>query len=325
MTDQGQAARTPTGLQPQHRGAWPASWRSPASQWSPPPMPGTPSPTLPPPSSPFGMIPAALVHRAAARPRREPLASTIAMLPDPSRTTLTPASGPPARATRNPNSRGGGLPDGDGYISTWCCWAKPVGARLLRRARRRDARTRHAATNQDHDPGPRRDEGARVEAVLAGRSTAEWVARFGDNADRAGPIYSSSGCSGDPRSATWGRVNHPEMEQPGRHESHGGLPGRAGGAPRAPLAAPRRSWGRRTPKCWELGLDRGRSTAWPRWAPSLRAAAGQRAGSLDPDGLGGLQRWPLACSRALFGRCRSSMIFEADERLALWPAQYGNS
>ena len=97
---------------------------------------------------------------------------------------------------------------------------------------------------------------ARVETVLAGQSTAEWVARFEKAQIAAGPIYEFDEVFEDPQVRHLGMVA--EMEQPGYGTVRMvGFPGRAGGTP-ARISRPAPLLGQHTAEVLgELGLDRG--------------------------------------------------------------------
>jgi crotonobetainyl-CoA:carnitine CoA-transferase CaiB-like acyl-CoA transferase len=97
---------------------------------------------------------------------------------------------------------------------------------------------------------------ARVEAVLAGASTAEWVERFEAASIAAGPIYEFDQVFEDPQVRHLGLVT--EVEQPGYGRVRMlGLPFKAGAAPSG-IRRPAPRLGEHTAELLEeLGWPRG--------------------------------------------------------------------
>jgi crotonobetainyl-CoA:carnitine CoA-transferase CaiB-like acyl-CoA transferase len=208
----------------------------------------------------FGMVQAALVHRARGGRGQHLdvnlLASTIAMLPDPVAHYFDSGKRPAREGNRNPNlTPAEAYQTADGYLNVvllspdqWERFCGVLGDETLRTAPR-------FATNQDR-LAHHAEMKARVEAVLAGRSTAEWVARFENAQIAAGPIYEFDEVFEDPQVRHLGVIA--EMEQPGYGTVRMvGFPVRAGGTP-ARLSRPAPFLGQHTAEVLgELGLDRG--------------------------------------------------------------------
>jgi crotonobetainyl-CoA:carnitine CoA-transferase CaiB-like acyl-CoA transferase len=208
----------------------------------------------------FGMVQAALVHRARGGRGQHLdvnlLASTIAMLPDPVAHYFDSGKRPTREGNRNPNlTPAEAYQTADGYLNVvllspdqWERFCGVLGDETLRSAPR-------FATNQDR-LAHHAEMKARVETVLAGRSTAEWVARFENAQIAAGPIYEFDEVFEDPQVRHLGLVA--EMEQPGYGTVRMvGFPVRAGGTP-ARLSRPAPLLGQHTAEVLgELGLDGG--------------------------------------------------------------------
>jgi crotonobetainyl-CoA:carnitine CoA-transferase CaiB-like acyl-CoA transferase len=165
----------------------------------------------------FGMVQAALVHRGRTGRGQHLdvnlLASTIGMLPDPVAHFFESGTRPTREGNRNPNlTPAEAYRTGDGYLNVvvlspdqWERFCAVVGDPVLRSDPR-------FATNPER-LAHHTELKARVEAVLAGDSTAEWVARFEKAQIAAGPIYEFDEVFQDPQVRHLGVVA--EMDQPG--------------------------------------------------------------------------------------------------------------
>ncbi len=165
----------------------------------------------------FGGVNAALVHRFRAGEGQHLdvslLASTLALLPDPVAHYFQSGVRPPRLGNRNPNlTPAEAFPTADGYLTVvlmnpdqWDRFCRVLGDEVLRREPRFATNTERLA---HHD-----ELRARVEAALAGATTAEWVARFEAASIAAGPIYEFDEVFQDPQVRHLGLVT--ELEQPG--------------------------------------------------------------------------------------------------------------
>jgi crotonobetainyl-CoA:carnitine CoA-transferase CaiB-like acyl-CoA transferase len=165
----------------------------------------------------FGMVQAALVHRGRTGRGQHLdvnlLASTIGMLPDPVAHFFESGTRPTREGNRNPNlTPAEAYRTGDGYLNVvvlspdqWERFCAVVGDPVLRSDPR-------FATNPER-LAHHAELKARVEAVLTGDSTAEWVARFEKAQIAAGPIYEFDEVFQDPQVRHLGVVA--EMDQPG--------------------------------------------------------------------------------------------------------------
>ena len=165
----------------------------------------------------FGMVQAALVHRARTGRGQHLdvslLASTIAMLPDPVAHYFDSGKRPTREGNRNPNlTPAEAYRTGDGYLNVvllspdqWERFSGVLGDPVLRDDPR-------FATNQER-LAHHAEMKARVEAVLATDTTAEWVARFEEAQIAAGPIYEFDEVFEDPQVKHLGLVA--QVEQPG--------------------------------------------------------------------------------------------------------------
>jgi len=165
----------------------------------------------------FGMVQAALVHRARTGRGQHLdvslLASTIAMLPDPVAHYFDSGKRPTREGNRNPNlTPAEAYRTGDGYLNVvllspdqWGRFTGVLGDPVLRDDPR-------FATNQER-LAHHAEMKARVEAVLATDTTAEWVARFEKAQIAAGPIYEFDEVFEDPQVKHLGLVAR--VEQPG--------------------------------------------------------------------------------------------------------------
>lgn len=165
----------------------------------------------------FGMVQAALVHRGRTGRGQHLdvnlLASTLGMLPDPVAHFFDSGKRPTREGNRNPNlTPAEAYRTGDGYLNVvvlspdqWERFCSVIGDPVLRD----DPRFATNAQRLAHHAETK----ARVEAVLAGDSTAQWVARFEKAQIAAGPIYEFDEVFDDPQVRHLGVVA--EMEQPG--------------------------------------------------------------------------------------------------------------
>jgi crotonobetainyl-CoA:carnitine CoA-transferase CaiB-like acyl-CoA transferase len=141
------------------------------------------------------------------------LASTIGMLPDPVAHYFDSGKRPGREGNRNPHlTPAEAYKTKDGYLNVvllspdqWERFCGVVGDPALRSDRRfatnAERLTHHAEMK------------ARVEAILATDSTAEWVARFEKAQIAAGPIYEFDEVFEDPQARHLGVIA--EMAQPG--------------------------------------------------------------------------------------------------------------
>jgi crotonobetainyl-CoA:carnitine CoA-transferase CaiB-like acyl-CoA transferase len=165
----------------------------------------------------FGMVQAALVYRARTGRGQHLdvslLASTLAMLPDPIAHYFDSGKRPAREGNRNPNlTPAEAYRTGDGYLNVvllspdqWDRFCGVLGDPVLRSDPR-------FATNQQR-LAHHAEMKARVEAVLATDSTAEWVARFEKAQIAAGPIYEFDEVFADPQVKHLGLIA--QVEQPG--------------------------------------------------------------------------------------------------------------
>ena len=165
----------------------------------------------------FGAVNAALVHRARTGDGQHLdvslLASTLALLPDPVAHYFDSGTRPTRVGNRNPNlTPAEAFYTKDGWLQVvvmnpdqYDRFCRTLGDETLRtdpRFATNDARLVH------HD-----ELKARVEAALAGATTAEWVGRFEAAQVAAGPIHEFDEVFGDPQVKHLGLVA--EIEQPG--------------------------------------------------------------------------------------------------------------
>jgi crotonobetainyl-CoA:carnitine CoA-transferase CaiB-like acyl-CoA transferase len=207
----------------------------------------------------FGAVTAALVHRFRTGEGQHLdvslLASTLGLLPDPIAQYLESGVRPTRRGNRNPAlTPAEAFSTRDGYIivvvfnpKQWDRFCRVLGDEELRTAPR-------FATNADRLAN-HTEMTARIEAVLAGADTADWVARFEKAQVAAGPIYEFDEVFEDPQVGHLGLVM--ELEQPG----HGtfrmlGFPFQASATP-AEIRRPAPLLGQHTAEVLEeLGLSR---------------------------------------------------------------------
>jgi crotonobetainyl-CoA:carnitine CoA-transferase CaiB-like acyl-CoA transferase len=165
----------------------------------------------------FGAVNAALVHRARTGDGQHLdvslLASTLALLPDPVAHYFDSGTRPTRVGNRNPNlTPAEAFHTKDGWLQVvvmnpdqYDRFCRTLGDETLRTDPR-------FATNDarlvNHD-----ELKARVEAALAGATTAEWVGRFEAAQVAAGPIYEFDEVFEDPQVKHLGLVA--EVEQPG--------------------------------------------------------------------------------------------------------------
>jgi crotonobetainyl-CoA:carnitine CoA-transferase CaiB-like acyl-CoA transferase len=189
----------------------------------------------------FGAIGAALVHRLRTGEGQHLdvslLAATLGLLPDPVAHYFDSRVRPERVGNRNPTlTPAEAFRTGDGWLNVvlmspeqWDRFCRVLGDEVLRTEPR-------FATNADR-LAHHAEMKARIEAALAGASTAEWVARFAAASIAAGPIYELDEVFADPQVQHLGLVA--EMRQPG-YADHGGavrmlgFPFRVGGASPAP-------------------------------------------------------------------------------------------
>jgi crotonobetainyl-CoA:carnitine CoA-transferase CaiB-like acyl-CoA transferase len=188
----------------------------------------------------FGAIGAALVHRlrtgAGQHLDVNLLGATLGLLPDPVAHFFDSGKRPARVGNRNPTlTPAEAFRTRDGWLNVvlmnaaqWDRFCRVLDDEVLRTEPR-------FATNlerlQHHE-----EMKARVEAALAGGTTAEWVGRFEAAAIAAGPIYELDEVFGDPQIQHLGLLA--EVAQP-TYEAHGGkarmlgFPFRASGTPAA--------------------------------------------------------------------------------------------
>jgi formyl-CoA transferase len=171
----------------------------------------------------FGAIAAALVHRLRTGEGQHLdvslLASTLGLLPDPVAHYFDSGVRPARVGNRNPTlAPAEAFRTRDGWLNVvlmspeqWDRFCRVLGDEVLRAEARfatNAARLEHHAEMRD-----------RVEAALAGGTTAEWVERFEAASIAAGPIYELDEVFGDPQVRHLGLLA--EMAQPG-YQAHGG-------------------------------------------------------------------------------------------------------
>ncbi|MEX2147683.1 MAG: CoA transferase [Candidatus Rokuibacteriota bacterium] len=166
----------------------------------------------------FGMVNAALVHRARTGRGQHLdvnlLASMLGMLPDPAALYLESGVRPKREGNRNPNlTPAETFPTRDGLITIVLMNADQY-ERFCRvlgdDGLRTDPKFATNATRLTHYPEFR----ARVEAALATATTAEWSARFEGGAIAAGPVYEFDEVFEDPQVRHLGLVV--SVDQPGQ-------------------------------------------------------------------------------------------------------------
>jgi crotonobetainyl-CoA:carnitine CoA-transferase CaiB-like acyl-CoA transferase len=171
----------------------------------------------------FGAIAAALVHRlrtgAGQHLDVSLLGATLGLLPDPVAHLFDSGRRPERVGNRNPTlTPAEAFRTRDGWLNVvlmnpgqWDRFCRVLGDEVLRTEPR-------FATNlerlQHHE-----EMKARVEAALAGATTAEWVGRFEAASIAAGPIYELDEVFGDPQILHLGLLA--EVAQP-TYEAHGG-------------------------------------------------------------------------------------------------------
>jgi formyl-CoA transferase len=171
----------------------------------------------------FGAIGVALVHRFRSGRGQHLdvnlLGATLGLLPDPVAHFFDSGKRPARVGNRNPTlTPAEAFRTGDGWINVvlmnpeqWDRFCRVLGDEVLRAEPR-------FATNlarlQNHD-----EMKARVEAALAGGTTAEWVTRFEGASIAGGPIYELDEVFGDPQVRHLGLLA--EVAQPS-YEGHGG-------------------------------------------------------------------------------------------------------
>ena len=165
----------------------------------------------------FGAVNAALVHRFRTGLGQHLdvslLASTLALLPDPVALYFDSGVRPGREGNRNPHmTPAEAFRTRDGYMTVvlmnpdqWDRFCRVLGDAALRLEPRFRTNADRLANHAELK--------ARIEAALAGASTAEWVERFEAAAIAAGPIYEFDQVFEDPQVCHLGLVT--EMEQPG--------------------------------------------------------------------------------------------------------------
>ncbi len=182
----------------------------------------------------FGMVNAALVHRARTGRGQHLdvnlLASMLALLPDPAALYLESGVRPRREGNRNPNlTPAETFPTRDGLITIVLMnadqyerFCRVLGDDTLRT----DPKFSTNASRLSHYPEFR----ARVEAALATATTAEWSARFEQGAIAAGPVYEFDEVFEDPQVKHLGLVV--SVDQPGQGTVRMlGFPARASATP----------------------------------------------------------------------------------------------
>jgi len=184
----------------------------------------------------FGMVNAALVHRARTGRGQHLdvnlLASMLGMLPDPAALYLESGVRPKREGNRNPNlTPAETFPTRDGLITIVLMNAdqyERFGRVLGDDTLRTDSKFATNASRLTHYPEFR----ARVEAALATATTAEWSARFAQAAIAAGPVYEFDEVFDDPQVKHLGLVV--SVDQPGQGTVRMlGFPARASATPAA--------------------------------------------------------------------------------------------
>jgi crotonobetainyl-CoA:carnitine CoA-transferase CaiB-like acyl-CoA transferase len=217
----------------------------------------------------FGAVNAALVHRFRTGQGQyldvSLLASTIGLLPDPVAIYFDSGVRPGRQGNRNPHlTPAEPLRTRDGYVTVvlmnpdqWDRFCRVLGDEALAVdpsfATNADRLTNHAELK------------ARVEAILATGSTADWIARFEAAGIATGPIYEFDEVFEDPQVRHLGLVT--EMEQPGYGRVRMlGVPFRASETPVA-IRRPAPRLGEHTAEVLE-------ELGWPRAEIERLAAAG---------------------------------------------------
>jgi crotonobetainyl-CoA:carnitine CoA-transferase CaiB-like acyl-CoA transferase len=208
----------------------------------------------------FGMVNAALVHRARTGVGQHLdvnlLASALALLPDPVAHYFESGVRPGRHGNRNPNvTPAGAFRTGDGYLTVvtlnpeqWDRFCRELGDEELRTSPRFATNAERVAHHDELQ--------AKVEQVLAKGTTADWVKRFEAAAIACGPIYEFDQVFQDPQVQHLGLVR--QVDQPG----HGPVkildfPARASATP-ARLRRPAPKLGEHTAEVLkELGLTDG--------------------------------------------------------------------
>jgi crotonobetainyl-CoA:carnitine CoA-transferase CaiB-like acyl-CoA transferase len=184
----------------------------------------------------FGMVNAALVHRARTGRGQHLdvnlLASMLGMLPDPAALYLEGGVRPKREGNRNPNlTPAETFPTRDGLITIvlmnadqYDRFCRVLGDDTLRT----DPKFATNASRLTHYAEFR----ARVEAALGTATTAEWSARFEQGAIAAGPVYEFDEVFEDPQVKHLGLVV--SVDQPGQGTVRMlGFPARASATPAA--------------------------------------------------------------------------------------------
>jgi crotonobetainyl-CoA:carnitine CoA-transferase CaiB-like acyl-CoA transferase len=165
----------------------------------------------------FGAITAALVHRLRTGEGQHLdvslLASTLSLLPDPAALYFESGVRPERQGNRNPHlTPAEAFRTRDGYVivvimnpDQWGRFCRVLGEDGL-------AADPRFATNADR-LRHHAELKARIEAVLAAATTAEWVERLAAASVAAGPIYEFDEVFEDPQVRHLGLVT--EMDQPG--------------------------------------------------------------------------------------------------------------
>ena len=190
----------------------------------------------------FGMVNAALVHRERTGRGQHLdvnlLASSMSLLPDPASIFLASGVRPTREGNRNPAlTPAEAFPTKDGWINIVLLNPDQY-ARLCEVIGDPELKAPRFATN-DLRLANYADFRARMDAALAGATTAEWVERMEKGQIAAGPIYEFDEVFDDPQVRHLGMVV--ELDQPGLGPTRVlGFPSRASATPASiRRAAPR--------------------------------------------------------------------------------------
>ena len=164
----------------------------------------------------FGVINAALVHRARTGQGQHLdvslLASSMSLLPDPAAIYLSTGVRPTREGNRNPAlTPAEAFPTNDGWLNIVLMNPEQY-SRLTDILGDPELKAARFATNDDRIANYTEFR-ARMEAVLATATTAEWVARMEKAQIAAGPIYEFDEVFDDPQVRHLGMVT--EIDQPG--------------------------------------------------------------------------------------------------------------
>jgi crotonobetainyl-CoA:carnitine CoA-transferase CaiB-like acyl-CoA transferase len=206
----------------------------------------------------FGMVNAALVHRERTGRGQHLdvnlLASSMALLPDPTSIYLATGERPKREGNRNPSlTPAEAFPTKDGWLNI-VLLNEDQYARLCEVIGDPELKTPRFATNTLR-LASYADFRARMEAALSRATTAEWVERMEKGQIAAGPIYEFDEVFDDPQVRHLGLVA--EFEQPGLGPARVlGFPARASATP-ASIRRPAPRLGEHTDEILtELGVAR---------------------------------------------------------------------